>query len=138
MRAAAIVFIALAALVAVLFGLLGLMSESGEVVVLRTTDSAGATADTRLWIVEHEEAQWLRGGNPDSTWLGRVRANPDVEMTRSDDTRAYRAVIVAEPAVRDRVNALMAEKYGTADRVIGWMSDRSAVVPIRLDPPQPR
>lgn len=37
-----------------------------------------------------------------------------------------------DPATRDRVHALMAEKYGWAEKVIAAMRDGSQSVPVRL------
>lgn len=126
---------ALLLVVVVLLG--GVMAASelgGEVVVLRTQDAGGEPVETRLWVVDHEGAQWLRAGMPDSGWLTRLEAQPMVEVVRAGRTGRYRAVPVREPAVRDRIHALMAEKYGLGDRLVSLMRDGSASVPVRLDP----
>ena len=40
----------------------GAASETGEVVVLTSVDQAtSAPATTRLWVVDHDGAMWLRG-----------------------------------------------------------------------------
>lgn len=122
----------LVGLVAVFFLGIALLSESGEVVVLETADAEGRSYETRLWIVEDAGQLWLRAGSPSSRWYVQLEASPDVKLTRGEETRDYRAVPVE--AVRERINALMAEKYGTADRLIGIMADRGDSVPIRLDP----
>ena len=112
-------------------GMAGL-SESGEVVVLTTQDASGAGQETRLWIVEYDGAQWLRAGDPESSWLHRLQANPAVTVSRGGEIDHYRAV--PTPEVVDRINGLMQERYGLPNRLIGLMSDRTRSVPIRLVP----
>jgi hypothetical protein len=107
-------------------------SESGEVVVLRTRDAAGAVRETRLWVVEHEGSSWLRAGNEDTGWYLRLVAEPEVEVERYGAARAYRAVPV--PAARDAINARMQEKYGAADSFISFFFRRPLKIAVRLDP----
>jgi hypothetical protein len=114
------------------FALEMLAAESGEVVVLTTRDAEGAPHETRLWVVDLEGRAWLRAGADAAGWYGRLAASPEVEVTRSGVSSRYRAV--PAPDARDRVNALMREKYGLADRWIGFWFDRSDAIPIRLDP----
>jgi hypothetical protein len=121
----------LVGLVCVLFLGIGILSESGEVVVLQTVDAEGRSYETRLWIVEDAGRPWLRAGNPSSRWYAQLTGNPDVKIERGEQMLEYRAVPVE--AARERINSLMEEKYGTADRLIGIMADRSDSVPIRLD-----
>ena len=109
-------------------------AESGEVVVLRSFDAEGGAAETRLWIVDHDGAEWLRAGNPDSSWLVRLRAQPEVEVERGGQTRRLRCL--PEPAQAETINRLMAQKYGWSDAYIGLFASREAVVPIRLVPPE--
>jgi hypothetical protein len=104
----------------------------GEVVVLHTTDSSGASYQTSLWIVEDEnEDLWLRSGDPNSGWLIRLEDNPSVKLTRDDEVEHYRAVIFMEQV--DHVNDLMAADYGMADQLMGLQRDPESIVPIRLD-----
>lgn len=119
--------------VAAAFGVIGMIaSESGEVVVLRTTDASGAAHETRLWVVEHDGDWWLRAGSPDNAWLARLRERPEIEVERDGEARVWRAV--PTPEARDAVNALMREKYGLADRWIDWTFGREDAVPVRLEP----
>ena len=114
---------------------LGLASESGEVVVLRTFDATGTAHETRLWVVEDQSHLWLRAGDPGSGWFARLKARPGIELKRGEETRKYRAVPVDKPDVRSWLHGQMAEKYGWGDRVVGIMADRSASVPVRLEAP---
>jgi hypothetical protein len=110
------------------------LAESGEVVVLETHDAAGAHA-TRVWVVDDGGFAWLRTGNPESPWLARLRANPEVAVRRAGERREYRAVPSDDPALRDRINALTLEKYGLAERILrAVMMDPSGATPIRLEP----
>lgn len=122
-------------------GLLGLVllllvsqwiaSESGEVVVLTTSDIAGEPHETRLWVVDYQGAPWLRAGAAVQGWYQRLLAKPEVELTRNGTTTAYTAV--PEIAKRKVINDLMLAKYGWADRYIGLFFGRGNSVPIRLE-----
>ena len=120
-------------LVVLAFGLQILASESGEVVVLRTSVD-GETQETRLWIVDDRGVSWLRSGSPDAGWYQRVRANPDVQIERGAELLEFPAFPIEGGPPVDRVNRLMFEKYGWAEDYIGLFIDRSRSVAIRLDP----
>ena len=122
---------ALLALILLVFVLQIAASESGEVVVLRTQDANDAAHETRLWVVEHEGRPWLRAGNPGTGWLVRLQARPEVEIVRGGETLRVRAVPV--PDARDRINALMNEKYGLADSYVCLFFRRPSKIPVRLD-----
>lgn len=129
--AAAVLFAVLILLIAAIFG----VSETGgEVVTLETLDGAGQPHETRLWVVELRGHPWLRAGQPSSSWLERLEANPEVRLTRDGHTRHYRAQPAHDPETRDRIHALMAEKYGWAERVIAVSRDGSQSVPVELFP----
>lgn len=121
-------------LIVALVGLQIAASESGEVVVLRTF-ADGDVQETRLWVVDDRGSVWLRAGQPTSAWYQRILANPDIEVERGGEVREYRAFPLegGGPAT-DHINALMLNKYGWADQVIGYLFDRSDAVAIRLDP----
>ena len=104
-------------------------SESGEVVTLRTPDPV---TETRVWVVDEDGKQWLRAGSPSSSWLAAIQKNPAVEAERDGNAATYTAV--PDVASRDRINDLMAAKYGWADAYIGMLFGRDDATPIRLDP----
>lgn len=107
-------------------------SETGEVVVLHTSDGSGE-ATTRLWVVEYDGDIWLRSGGGNSGWYGRLVATPAVRLERQGRTMLY--IAEPEPAERARINALMAEKYGWRDQVIGLMvGGRDEAIAVRLRP----
>ncbi|MDH3213884.1 MAG: nitroreductase/quinone reductase family protein [Myxococcales bacterium] len=112
-----------------------LASEGGEeIVVLRTFDAGGSPVETRLWVVDEGGSAWLRSGVPGSGWLGRIEANPRVELERSGRTARMRAVPVRDPVGRDRIHALMREKYGFADVWVSLIRDAAGSVAVRLEP----
>jgi hypothetical protein len=129
-------FLRIVAVVAGIFLALGVLqmvaSESGEVVVLTTTDGSGAEQTTRLWVVDHEGAAWLRAGQDGQGWYGRLQARAAVTLERDGVETPYNATPV--PAATAEINRLMAEKYGWADRLIGFIFPRDSAVAIRLDP----
>ena len=115
------------------FGLIMLASESGEVVVLTTADSGGATHETRLWVVEYDGALWLRAGAPSSAWLERLRHAPKVKLTRAGVYNRYRALPSEDAGVREAIHSQIARKYGWAESLIRLTRDGSASVPVRLE-----
>lgn len=110
-------------------------SESGEVVVLRTVDAAGAVQETRLWVVDHDGSQWLRAGNSAVGWYQRLAAHPEVEVVRDEAAQKYRAV--PEPEARDAINDRMNQKYGWADSYIRFWFGPEKKIAVRLVPINP-
>jgi hypothetical protein len=112
-----------------------LASEGGEeIVVLRTIDAGGSPVETRLWVVDDGGSAWLRSGARGSGWLRRIEANPRVELERSGRTARMRAVLIRDPVARNRIHALMREKYGFADVWIALTRDAAGSVAVRLEP----
>lgn len=132
------ILVALLVVTLLVGGLEMIAAESGEVVVLRTSDAAGAPRETRLWVVDDGSHVWLRSGSDAAGWYQELLARPEVEVQRGDQTLRVRAV--PEVGARARINGLMRAKYGWADAYIGVLVARDAAIPIRLDPaeePQP-
>ena len=63
-------------------------SERVEVVEVKTLDHKGEVATTRLWIIDHEGKQYLRAG-ADSGWYLRMKADPNITMTRKLENLAF-------------------------------------------------
>jgi hypothetical protein len=125
--------IVMVCLTAAIFGLQMIASETGEVVVVHTRDESGAEVTTRLWVVDHDQAQWLRVGADGSGWYSRMTATPRIRVERAGYLGAYRAV--STPAQSDAVNHLMQEKYGWRDSLLSWLvGGREGSIPIRLEP----
>ena len=129
------VVVLLVVLVVGFFGLVLIMSElGGEVVTLHTQAAGGGEKRTHLWVVDDAGAAWVRAGMSGSGWLARLERNPNVLLERGGRLLRFRAVPVREPKVRDRIHALMREKYGTADKLVGVLRDPAQSVPVRLEP----
>lgn len=122
---------ALFALVVVIFVLQGIASETGEVVVLTTQDqTTSEPVTTRLWVVDHDGAMWLRG-DIQSGWSQRALAQPaPVQLER--DNVSYTLSVAAQPAQVELVNQLMRQKYGWRDQLISLMAPREDSVALRL------
>ncbi len=115
-----------------LFGSLQLASESGEVVVVTTTNSDGAPVVTRLWVIDYEGHQYLRSLSPTAGWYLRLLAAPQVNVVRAGMGADYNAV--PAPDKVEAINRLTAEKYGWADAYIGTILGRDEAVAVRLEP----
>lgn len=106
------------------------LSESGEVVVIRTSGATG-TVETRIWVVDTAEGLLVRGSEG-KAWVEAARRATRVELERDGVWRRYAVVDLPGPAAQQRVNALMRDKYGMADLVIGWLRDYDRVTPLLL------
>lgn len=109
-------------------------AESGEVVIVTTTDGVGRPHRSRLWIVDHDQVGWLRAGTEGAGWYQRLIKNPEVVVARAGKVASY--VAEPQPWQRETINRLMAEKYGWAEWYIGLVVNRHGSIPIRLDPPE--
>ena len=109
-------------------------AESGEVVIVTTTDAEGRPHQTRLWIVDHDHAGWLRAGSERAGWYQRLSAAPEVRLRRNDQTASY--IARPQPWELDTINRLMAEKYGWAEWYISLVVDRDRAIPVRLEIPE--
>jgi hypothetical protein len=112
--------------------MMGASEFAEEVVILHTLDEMGREQRTSLWIVEDELGNsWLRAGMPKAGWLQRIRSHPGVELERNGQRIRYLAVPV--PEQRERVHAMMRERYGWSDRIVTALRDGSESIPVRLD-----
>jgi hypothetical protein len=126
-----IAIVVLAAIFAVL-GHLALIEIGRELVTLRTPLPDGTWKETRLWIVDDGGSAWLHSAGAE--WVARFAGNPIVEVVRDGATRRYRAN--ALPGPHPRVDQLLREKYGVADRWVRFLApDNDETVAVRLDPP---
>lgn len=102
----------------------------GEVVELETHDWRGGRFKTSVWIVDMHGDAWIRSGDPESSWLARLRANPEVKVTRDGETLIYQAEVVEDFSAP--LNAAMFEKYGRAEQLISTIHEDEEVVAVRL------
>jgi hypothetical protein len=123
--------IALAVAAVVVLGHLAFIEIGREVVTLRTPLPDGTWKETRLWIVDDGGSAWLHSGGAE--WAERFAGNPIVEVKRGGATLRYSAHAV--PGPHPRVDQLLREKYGLADRWVRFIApDNEKTVAVRLDP----
>lgn len=132
MRSAVIVLVASVALaVLVVAAHLALIEVGREVVTLRTRDADGRMRETRLWIVDDGTASWLHSGG--ARWRERFAGDPIVEVERGGVTRRYQSY--PTPGPHPRVDELLREKYGFADRWVRLIAPCGEdTLPVRLEP----
>lgn len=124
----------LVALVAVIGGTQMLASERVEVVELHTKDDAGEPVTTRLWIVDHDNRQYLRG-DTGSGWYQRLKANCEFELTRGGETHVYTHALRQEKVAT--INQLFKDKYTWGDDYIELLiGGRDGALAIELQPVQ--
>lgn len=125
---------AVVALVVAFVASIFLVSEiAGEVVSVRTVEPDGATRSTRLWIVDDAGYAWLRAGMGRVPWVDQAAATGQLTMSRAEKEARYQVVIMDDAETRDRVHALMREKYGIFDRYIDLIRDGSGSAAVRLE-----
>ena len=115
------------------YGVVILASESGEVVTLRTGSGSEARS-TRLWVVDHGGAEWVRTGHSEKGWFRQIEANASVELERAGAKTLRTAVPVLEPDLSRSVNEAFRNKYGSADWLVALSGDASQRIVVRLDP----
>ena len=106
-------------------------SERIEVIQLHTTDEQGKTHTTRLWIVDDDGRQYLRG-DVGGGWVTRLLAYPSFELTRGEQTKTYAYKL--RPDKIERINTLMREKYTWGDAFIALLGAREESQAIELHP----
>lgn len=108
--------------------------ESGEVAVLRTRAPDGGFAQTRVWVADADGAALIEAADSQRAWYQSLRMHPDVELLRDGAPLRYRATPEPGPEGRERIRALMREKYGWADWWVGMLQDNADSVLVRLEP----
>lgn len=103
--------------------------------VLRTFDAEGRPHESRMIVIEDGDTLWVQSGHHFRGWYHRLRANPEVELVRGGETRAYRAVAPDDPETKRHMVGLLKERTGTA----GFYAIRAVLLfaevkPVRLDP----
>ena len=107
--------------------------ERTEVVVLRTLDGEGGGHETKLWVVDHEGAPWVRVANPERAWFQRLRAEPRAELVRNGVTQGVLARPRNGTEARAALDRAFRAKYGVVDWWYGVLLRRDAI-PVRLEP----
>src|SRR5258706_12811317 len=94
-----------------------LAGERTEVAVLRSYEADGTPKDTKMWIVDYDGKPHVRIRRPGRGWGERLKANPEVELTRRGGAPSPRvAAVVAAPDTIRAVEHPHRGKYGWGDR----------------------
>jgi hypothetical protein len=111
--------------------------EQTEVARLRTFDAEGAVHETKLWVVDHDGAAWVRVARPERQWFQRLKQHPEIEIVRGDGA-PQRVLASPDPTAETKaaLDAAFRAKYGVVDWWYGLLL-RRAPVPVRLDPAPP-
>jgi hypothetical protein len=104
-----------------------------DVAILHVSDVDNTDRYVTLWAVEDAGWIWLRAARPEREWLEWLRERPDIELELDGESARYRAEIFEQPEARERVDELMREKYGWADRLRALLLGEDTV-PVRLGP----
>ncbi len=110
--------------------------EPGDAeIVLHTFDEQGGRHETRMIIIEDGNTLWVQSGHHFRGWYHRLRRNPEVEVVRGGEQRAYRAVALETPEAKARMQQMLIERTGLVRfyliRAFLLFAD---VKPVRLDP----
>ena len=116
-----------------LAGVTYLLGELVEGAVLYTRDVGGAWVGTKLWIVDHAGAPWVRVARPGRAWYVRLQADPLVELERAGVRTRHRAVPHPDTETRAAIDAAFREKNGAIDWWYGLVL-REDAVPVELAP----
>jgi len=127
--------IALIALSALFLLVLGtwIAGEQTEVARLRTFNAAGASHETKLWVVDLDGRPYVRIGRAGRGWGEQLKAHPEVDLIRASGAIPCTASIVTDDSLHDAVDEAFAVKYGWVDWWYGVVLRRDPVT-VRLDP----
>jgi hypothetical protein len=118
--------------VIVLIAITAALADRGEVAILKSRSGNQFWIGTRLWVVEVDGAIYVRGPNH-SGWVERVRADPEVWLTRGEATAQYHAATSADAGSLATVERAIAEKYGVTERWLDRLFDGSDPIAVRLE-----
>ncbi len=122
--------------VVLFFGLYATMSELEEVVSLYATDSAGQSAELRLWIVDRDDGGWV--GMSSTKAVEHSLDGARVDLLRGGETRCVVPVLHEDRATVRAIHALKIKKYtvASASAAVGLYPSeaRETAVSLRLDP----
>lgn len=107
--------------------------------VLRTFDEDGTPHENRLVVVDDGGTLWIQSGHHFRGWYHRLERNPEVELVRNGETRAYHAVPLDTPETESRVMNLLKQRNGAFRfHLIRTLLLFADVKPVRLDPREHR
>jgi len=107
--------------------------EGREVVVVHTRAADGMAHATRTWVADDGGAAWIEAANPERPFLHDVAGGGTLALERHGRIRRCRAEIQPNPAGHEKIRALLAARYGWADRWIALLADTRRSVALRLE-----
>ena len=103
--------------------------------VLRTFDEDKKLHENRLVVVDDGGTLWIQSGHHFRGWYHRLLRNPEVELVRNGEMRAYHAVPLDTPETESRVKNLLKQRNGAFRfHLIRTLLLFADVKPVRLDP----
>lgn len=120
-------------LVAVVAAVSLLAAEGKEVVLLTTIADDGSERTTRIWIADTPQGTLIEAAHPDRPFLAHLRARPQVEVVRGGRVSQCTAKELPNPQGHEAVRHALREKYGWADRWIGYLDDLSHSIAVKLE-----
>jgi hypothetical protein len=90
-----------------------------ETVVVVTADEDGGPRETTVWLAVVGDQGYLRTGG--TTWGDNAERAPEITLRAGGSDHPLRAERVRDPALIDRVQTAMREKYGSSDVLSGWI-----------------
>lgn len=108
--------------------------EAGGVAVIETISPDGSPRETHVWFVEPEGEFWLEAGSPTNPWFLDVQRDPVLKIHTDGRVRRKLARPSDSTVDRDRIRALLRQKYGFRDQWVGLFVDSSQSVAVRLAP----
>ena len=109
--------------------------ESGGVAVVRTTAPDGSLRSTHVWYVEPDGALWIEAGTPENPWFVDTQRDPRVAFSAETRSGDYLAQRIERLGARDRIRALLRQKYGIRDWWVGVLFDTSRSIAVELVEP---
>lgn len=98
--------------VVLLLGLYSTMAEFEEVISLYATDSAGRSAELRLWIVDRDDGEWV--GMPRAKAIEHSLDGARLEMLRDGKIRCVVPVLHEDRETVRAIHAMKVAKYAVA------------------------
>jgi len=108
--------------------------ESSGVAIIETRAPDGEVRRTHVWYVRAGDAVWLEAGRPEHPWYLDVQRTPRVVLRADGRADDFEAVSMPGRDAHAHVRALLREKYGLRDWILGLVVDTSRSIAVRLEP----
>ena len=138
LRTLAILLAAYVVLALAIGGVIGMLQPAfgpeGAQGILRTFDQNGRVHETRLAVIDDGGTLWIQSAQHFRGWYDRLLLNPEVELLRNADVRAYRAVPLDTPETESGVSNLLKQRGTFRFYLFRALLLFADVKPVRLDP----